>query len=1453
MATPELIDISDVKTIRQRIFDSVRNAFLSTPAYTQGPWSIELTDVQYKDSEPEEELLSPFSHKKAIVTNATLARDLYGTIKITTPDGVIKKRTLLAKVPYLTDRGVFIINGVEYAITNQQRLKPGVYVRFRQTGEPEAFINLPGHKTHRYVLDPRTGIFYIQAGQATFRLYPILKAMGVTDEEIRNAWGADLFARNAVEKSDDLRRFATRMFGSPDVDISREFTQVPVAADVMRRNLGLIQNYLDKRAALASTVKMIQLLQGQAKEDDRDSIANQQFLGPEDIFADGVPMKMRLILRNILWKAMRNPKKEIIPPRPAQAIIDHVIRASGLMSAPAEINPVEILDHLFKVTRMGEGGIGATEAIPYSARDVHATQFGFIDPVTTPESLRVGVDTRFTVTAKRGADGLLYIPAVDVKTGKKTWLNSEQTEDVTIAFPGELETGRKFVRAIHKGSEAIVPRDQVTHYIKDATHIFGPLASLIPMKSACFPQRVAMGSRFITQALPLINREVPLVQSVDAEGTPFVAKFGQYAGAVKSPCKGVVRKVTPDFIEVYDSDAKKTRKIWIHNNTPYARQTALYNEPLVKPGDVIKPGQLLAYSNFTDQNGNLAMGVNAKIAYMATGDTYEDAFVISESFAKRLTAENLFVYEHKPSEGSGKPFYVSLFPNKLTSEALERYTEEGVAKPGTVLSKGDPIVLSVKMLPITTARASHRMFVDDSITWDYDSPGIVIAAGKTKDGYIAMVKSLFETQQGDKIAGQYGNKGVVIIKPDSQMPIGEDGKPVDIVSSPFIISRANIGQIYEALLGKVAKKLGRPIYVKDFENADKLHQYVTEMLKKHGVKDTEVLTDPATGRKIRALTGYGYILRLCHIAEDKLQAVDEAIASSVEDIPTVGETGKAKRLGLLELNALLAHGAYDTITDAALIRGQANEEAWRQFMTGYNLPQPKVPHIWHKFVALLRGAGINPIQERSGIRLLALRDKDIDTLAGKRYIQNSETVRVFSDGFRTVQGGLFDDGLTGGLAGTRWAAIKLPEPVPNPVMLELLGRLIGVSEKDFISMWAGEIPIPERYRTGKEPITGPQAVLNLFKNYNVSREIERTKEELQVAAPSKRASLIKKLNYLEGLKKFGIHPSELFWTKVPVTPPIFRPISMIKDGTLIVNDANYLYKELLDFISAYSEIAGELSQLTDERKTLINILRGLAGLDDPHNYALKRQGIKGLLATVVGPSPKAGIMQRKMLGISATLAGRAVITPNSSLDIDEIGLPEDAAWVAYKPFIIRDLMRRGLPDSVLRNVPPALRQSPFLVANLLVREKHPYARESLQRVIEQRPVVVNRAPVLHKYGIMAFKPVLTQGKTIEISPLITQAFGADFDGDTMQFHVPASDDAVKEAFTKLLPSKNLFKAATLTEPVYTPQQDYLIGLWYARRVDKNKPVKVFSTKQDALAAFARGEVAIDQPIKILES
>jgi len=1450
--TGELIDIADVKTIRQRIFDAVRNSFISTPSYSQGNWTIELKDVEYKDKEPEEEILSPINHKRAIITNSTLARDLYGTIRITTPSGVIEKRTLLAKVPYLTDRGVFVIGGVEYSITNQQRLKPGVYVRFRQTGEPEAFINLPAGKTHRYVLDPTTGIFYIQAGQAKFRLYPILRAIGVTDEELRQAWGADLLARNVTEKVEDARRFAKRMFGSTDVDLAREFLQVPVAQDVMRRNLGLMQNYVDKRAALAATAKMIQLLQGKAREDDRDSLANQQFLGPEDIFAENVPAKMRLILRNILWKAMRNPKKEIIPPRPAQPIVDHVIRASGLVMAPAEINPVEILDHAFRLTRMGEGGIGAVEAIPSSARDVHATQLGFIDPVTTPESLKVGVETRMTISARRGSDGLLYIPVIDAKTNKETWLRSDQVEDVTIAFPGELESGRRYVRAISKGYELFVPREKITHYIKDATHIFGPLASLIPMKSACFPQRVAMGSRFITQALPIINREAPLVQSVDSRGRPFVSIFGKYAGAVYSPYKGVVRKVTPDFIELYDADSRSTKKIWLHNNTPYARQTALYNEPLVKPGDVVKPGQLLAYSNFTDINGNLAVGTNAKIAYMATGDTYEDAFVISQSFARKLSAENLFVYQHQTAEPSGKQAYVSLFPGKMTAEDLEKYTNEGVARPGTVLRKGEPIILSAKMLPITTARASHKMFVDDSVTWDYDAPGIVIAAGKTKEGIVAIVKSIFETQQGDKIAGLYGNKGVVIIKPDSQMPIGEDGKPVDIIASPFIISRANIGQIYEALLGKVAKKIGKPIYVKDFEHADRLHQYVSDVLKKHGVSDTEVLTDPVTGRKIRALTGYGYILRLCHIAEDKLQAVDEAIAASAEDIPTVGESGKAKRLGILELNALLAHGAYNTITDAALIRGQANDEAWRQFMTGHSLPQPKIPHIWHKFVALLRGAGINPIQERSGIRLLALRDKDIDQLAGNRYVQNSETVRVYSDGFRTVEGGLFDDGLTGGLAGTRWSAIKLPEPVPNPIMVELLGRLIGVSEKDLISIFAGELPIPERYRQSKGPISGPMALYELFKNYDVDREITRTREELQTATPSKRSSLIKKLNYLEGLKRFSIHPSELFWTKVPVIPPIFRPISMIKDGTLVVNDANYLYKELIDFIGAYKELASDISDLREERRSLMSIFYGLTGLDDPHSYALKKQGIKGLLATVVGSSPKASIMQRKMLGISATLAGRAVITPNSSLDIDEIGIPEEAAWVAYKPFIIRDLMHRGLPDSVLRNVPPALRASPFLVANMLVNERHPYAKQSLERVIQERPVVVNRAPVLHKYGIMAFRPVLIPGKTIEISPLITQAFGADFDGDTMQFHVPASDDAVKEAYDKLLPSKNLFKAAIFAEPVYTPQQDYLIGLWYASRVDSRKPVKIFKTKKDALAAFARGEIAIDQPIKIIE-
>jgi DNA-directed RNA polymerase subunit beta' len=145
------------------------------------------------------------------------------------------------------------------------------------------------------------------------------------------------------------------------------------------------------------------------------------------------------------------------------------------------------------------------------------------------------------------------------------------------------------------------------------------------------------------------------------------------------------------------------------------------------------------------------------------------------------------------------------------------------------------------------------------------------------------------------------------------------------------------------------------------------------------------------------------------------------------------------------------------------------------------------------------------------------------------------------------------------------------------------------------------------------------------------------------------------------------------------------------------------------------------------------------------------------------------------------------------------------------------------------------------------------ARQEMQSQMSSRPIVINRAPVLHRYGMMAFYPRLTKNKVMEVSPLVTKGFGADFDGDAMQYHVPSTDEAAKEATEKMLPSKNLFAASSF-KAHYVPVAEYQSGLYVAsNRINKQSPAKVFKTKKDAIAAYRRGEIEADTPVHIVES
>jgi len=551
---------------------------------------------------------------------------------------------------------------------------------------------------------------------------------------------------------------------------------------------------------------------------------------------------------------------------------------------------------------------------------------------------------------------------------------------------------------------------------------------------------------------------------------------------------------------------------------------------------------------------------------------------------------------------------------------------------------------------------------------------------------------------------------------------------------------------------------------------------------------------------------------------------------TAEDAPAKGGETGSKRIALLDVNALLSHGATEVLRDASAIRGQKNEDYWLQFMQGYTPKQPKVPLVYEKFVNELKGAGINVVRDGTQTNIMALTDDDIDQLAGDRTIKSGETVHFDKD-LKPIPGGLFDPAVTGGHHGRRWAAIKLAEPMPNPVMEEPIRRVLGLTGKKFQDIIAGKDTLP-RYGTGL------RAISEALENINLDREILRTQGEIKNGTKAARDAAVRRLGYLKSAKRLNIHPRQWMLKKAPVLPPQFRPVSVMTDKEIpLVADPNFLYKELIEANNNLIDMKGAVGdEVGDERLAVYNAFKAVTGLGDPITQESKEKNVRGILKSVFGSSPKFGTAQRKLIGTTVDNVGRAVITPNPSLDMDSVGLPEDRAFEVYKRFLVRRLKRKGMP------VAQAMRH---------VNEKSSLARDVLIEEMEQRPVIINRAPVLHRFGIMAFKPRLVKGSTLQVSPLVVKGFNADFDGDAMNYHVPTDEEARKEALDRMLPSRQLLSPSDFKSPVHAPSQEYVGGLYHATASKSERPVRTFASQKDAIAAYRRGEISIDDQVQII--
>jgi DNA-directed RNA polymerase subunit beta len=628
--------------------------------------------------------------------------------------------------------------------------------------------------------------------------------------------------------------------------VAEAFQAMELDPEVTKRTLGEAFGNVGPASILATTRKLLQVSRGEAEPDDRDAMAYQRLLGPEDLFAERIK-KTKNIIRNMLWKSASRRSIDHIAPGALTAPLQQAFTLSGLGQALEEVNPAEILDHQARVTRRGEGGIQDTSAIPLDSRAVAPSQLGLIDYLRTPESLSTGVELRMARNTQKGSDGRLYTRVLDARTGESQLKSAQDLADITLGFAGSRQSGRPYVEALQNNRIRIVPRDQVDYELPDTESSFSHIGNLIPFKSMVKGQRSIMGSRFITQALPLQNAEAPLVQSgvPETPGTSFEQLYGTHMGALRAPRAGVVTAVGPDGVEVRYTDEvgihhssaqgpdagtgnrhtpfssseqgpdaghnlavsqhssaqgpdagtgagsvarqkQNNKEVFdLYTNHPLNRKTAYHQTPTVKVGQTFKAGDLLARSNYTDDEGTTALGMNARVAYMPDeGFNYEDAISISESFARRMKSEHMYQHEHEwePGDHKGKKAFISMFPSEYTREQLKNFDDDGVVKPGTVLRYDDPMILiaSERERNRKSLVRSRTTFRNNTQTWKHHSPGVVTDVVATPRGPAVTVKTYAQMNVADKLAGRVGDKGVIArIIPDEEMPVAADGKPVE--------------------------------------------------------------------------------------------------------------------------------------------------------------------------------------------------------------------------------------------------------------------------------------------------------------------------------------------------------------------------------------------------------------------------------------------------------------------------------------------------------------------------------------------------------------------------------------------------------------------------------------------------------------------------------------------------
>lgn len=997
----------------------------------------------------------------------------------------------------LTQKHALVYKGNNYSVANQLQLLPGVYTRRKANGELESHLNTFPGRSFSITLEPQTGIFYVSVEAAQSPVTPLLvDVFGVPKETVTKYVPKEIWENNLNNYSGNELKYVTWLYtrlvdrslqkpGATRAEMVEALRQAMVNCGLSERTtaitLGKAQKNVNAETLLLTLKNLVQVYRGEREEDNRDSLQFKRVQNLPDYlkrrFEPGKEhpsvAKVKDKIKFSMGRAdSNNPKvRDMVVAKPYNKVYSNYILSSPLVATPSETNPIERLENVAKVTVLGkdEGGIKEERGVPMSARNIDPSHLGIIDPNRTPESSHAGIDQRFTISAHRDEHGILYSRVIN-RAGKFEYIPVDKLMASTIGFP--YQEGKSRVQAQAKGELKEVPRSQVDYWIPEGTTLYTITTNLVPFLNSDHPQRLTMAGKVIPQALSLVDREKPLVQTlaghsevehVKGQSEPFVRILGRIIGTV-SPTKGTVKTVTPTGVTIEGDDGTK-HKIPFVKNLPFNMKGFLDDEkPLVKPGDKVHKLQPLVENNYT-QDGELALGRNLNVAYMPyKGYNHEDGLVISQSAADMLKSHHAYKIDYDVNQSTvmKKALVKRYFPGKYTKEQLDKLDDNGFGIVGQVFNHGDPIyVVLEKREPTAEDRILsnlHKSLVNPyravEEIWTNDEPGTIVDAHTQGKSIRILLRSIKSLEIGDKLTGLHGNKGIVsLILPDGEMPHHkETGRPVDLLLNPAsVTSRINLGQIMETVAGKIAQKTGKPYMIKNFETKNNI-KALKEELKKHGISDTDPLVDPKTGKDLgKILTGPQYFLKLYKTTDQNYSARNVGAYDNMLQ-PTKGGEEGSKSVGLMEFLGLLGSNARKVLKETTTLKSEENSEYWSKFARGEPLPKPRMTFATKKFIDYLRGSGVNVHVDDHKVTASPLTDHHIMQMSNGEI---KEPLMLSSKNLEPEDDGLFDTGKTGGIKGQFWTHYKLAEPIVNPTFENPARILLGLNSNEFMNIHSG--------------------------------------------------------------------------------------------------------------------------------------------------------------------------------------------------------------------------------------------------------------------------------------------------------------------------------------------------------------------------------------------------------------